>query len=422
VKPLENILLVSVFITNKSLSNVGDLGPSRTGSSLERLEIFLSAMHSWSKLQLISPYFFIELDDDFTEYRDLVAAEIEANFIDPIVEWRRLLYFKDWSEISSIISKQNVGLITLIANDDHAYVHTDTKPFQDFSKEIISLSENNGGRALGDLTHFPGSIRNLSLHSTFHPNSGAVARSFKVETTHGCCLVTPKLFAEWWDFDFTTGKRIPRPDNPFGPSVKFPPAIVLFPPVEILRHVDGYGDGTRISQKYNVLRPTCRIRRDTGNRDSKKLVVSPWGYGLWPSVPKFQNTHWGPDLYSSFPTSNSLIERFRVDLSRLIVAYQKVYAPQLSRELILKPDSSNFYVFAVNITVLADIVTLFNFLIWLFFDLPNQIAIKTLIAVFGKNSVRVLFLLKVRNRIFQHLSVKILKHIRKFSNTDKKWS
>ena len=416
MKPLENILLVSVFITNKSLNQVGYLGPSRTGSSVERLEIFLSAIHSWSKLQLISPYFFIELDDDFTEYRDLVALEIAANFIDPIVEWRRLLYFKDWSKISTVLTKQNVGLIALITNDDHAYVHTDSQPFQDFSKEVLSLSEISGGRALGNLTHFPGSIRNLSLYSTFYPNKGDVARSHKVKTIHGCCLVTPKLFAEWWAFDFTTGKRIPRPDNPFGPSVEFPPAIVLIPPVEILRHIDGYGEGTRISQKYNVLRPTCRILKDVGDRDSQKLVVSPWGYGLWPSMPKFHHTHGGPDLYSSFPRSNLLIERFRVDLSRLIVAFQKVYAPQLSRELILKRDSSNSYVRFLNIAVLMDFVTFFNFLIWLFFDLPNQIALKTSIAAFGKNSVVVLFLLKVRNRIFQHLSVKILKHARKFSN------
>ena len=336
MKPLENTLLVSVFITYKSLSQVGDLGHSRTGSSVERLEIFLSALHSWSKLQLINSYFFVELDDDFVNYKDLVASEIAANFINPIVEWRRLLYFDDWSKISKLLTEQNIALITLITNDDHAYVHSDSQPFQDFSREVASQSEFNRGRVLGDLTHFPGVIRSLSLYSSFHPNKGGVARSHKVKTIHGCCLVTPKFFAEWWASDFTDGKRIPRPDNPFGPSVDFPPAIVLIPPVEILRHIDGYGEGTRTSQKYNVLRPTCRILKNIESRDSHKLVVGPWQYGLWPSMPEFYHEHGGLDLYSSFPRSNSLMERIRVDVSRLIVAYQKVYAPQLTRELILR--------------------------------------------------------------------------------------
>jgi hypothetical protein len=419
MRPLENILLVSVFITNKSLTQVDDLGPSRTGSPVERLEIFLSALQSWSKLELINPFFFIELDDDFTDYRELVASEIVGNFVNPIVEWKRLLYFNDWAEISKVLTNKNVGLITLITNDDHAYVHTDSQPFQDFSKEVASLSELNGGRAIGDLTHFPGAIRSLSLYSSFHPNKGGVARSHKVKTIHGCCLVTPKLFAEWWAEDFTDGKRIPRPDNPFGPSVEFVPAIVLIPPVEILRHFDGYGEGTRTSQKYNVLRPTCRILKTIGSRDSQKLVVSPWGYGLWPSTPEFCHTHRGPDLYSSFPRSNSLLERFRVDSSRLIVAYQKVYAPQLSRELILRKDGSNIYVLSLNIAVLVDFATFFNFLIWILFDLPNQIAIKTSIPIFGKESALVFFLQRVRNRIFQHLSIKLLKNVHVFPNSHK---
>ena len=420
---MKNILLVSVFITNKSLSSAGDLGHSRTGSPLERLEIFLTSLRSWSKMGLKNPYFFIELDDDFVDYQDMVAAEIKLNFLDPVIEWRRLLYFDDWLKISIFLDKQDVELITLMANDDHAYVHTDSRPFMEFSKEVFELAERNEGRALGDLTQLPGPIRILSLYSTFNPNKGDSRRSFKVTTMHGCCLVTPKLFAEWWDFDFTEGKRIPRPDNPFGPSVKFVPANVLIPPVEILRHMDGIGDGTRISRKYNVLRPACRIlikdggdkRHSTGN-----LVETPWEYGLWPDSPYSHHKSGGPDLYRMFPKSNFPIERFRVDMSRLIVAFQKVYAPQLSRELILRRDSSVFYVSALNIAILLDFATFFNFLMWLLFDLPNQIAIKISIFAFGKNSGIANFLQKVRNRIFQHVTVRILKHSRLFSNSYKR--
>lgn len=419
---MKNILLVSVFITNKSFSSPGDLGHSRTGSSLERLEIFLTSLRSWSKLQIENPYFFIELDDDFVEYQDLVASEIKLNFIKPVIEWKRLLYFEDWTQISSFIEKQNVDLITLMANDDHAYVHADYQPFIDFSKEVVELADRAGGRALGDLTHFPSPIRVLSLYSTFHPNKGDAPRSHKVTTMHGCCLVTPKLFTEWWASDFTEGKRIPRPDNPFGPSVIFSPANVLIPRVEILRHMDGLGEGTRISRKYNVLRPSCRILKNQGNGQrhlSSTLVETPWEYGVWPNIPYSHHKNLGPDLYRMFPQSNSSIERFRVNMSRLIIAFQKVYAPQLSRELILKRDSSVFYVIALNIAILLDFVIFFNFSMWLLFNFPNQIAIKISIIAFGRDSSVVTFLQKVRNRIFQHLSVKLLEQSYLFSNSYK---
>jgi hypothetical protein len=415
-------LLVSVFITNKSLSSAGDLGHSRTGSSIERLEIFLTSLRSWSKLGLTHPYFFIELDDDFVEYQDMVSAEIELNFIEPVIVWKRLLYFEDWFDISTILKKQNVDLITLMANDDHAYVHTDSHPFLDFSKEVFELSERNEGRALGDLTQLPGPIRMLSLYSTFNPNKGDSQRSFKVTTMHGCCLVTPKLFTEWWSFDSTGGKRIPRPDNPFGPSVKFSPANVLIPSVEILRHMDGIGDGTKITRKYNVLRPSCRIQKredDSKGNTSWNLVETPWEYGLWPRSPYSHDKKGGPDLYRMFPLGNSPIERFRVDMSRLIVAFQKVYAPQLSRELIEKRNSNVLYVAMLNVTILLDFATFFNFLMWLLFDFPNQIAIKISITIFGKHSGVVNLLLKFRNRIFQHLTVRILSYSRLFSNTYK---
>jgi hypothetical protein len=101
------------------------------------------------------------------------------------------------------------------------------------------------------------------------------------------------------------------------------------------------------------------------------------------------------------------------------VAYQKVYAPQLSRELILRKDGSNIYVLSLNIAVLVDFATFFNFLIWILFDLPNQIAIKTSIPIFGKESALVFFLQRVRNRIFQHLSIKLLKNVHVFPNSHK---
>ena len=420
LKLMKNILLVSVFITNRSLSSAGDIGHSRTGSSLERLEIFLTSLRSWSKLGLTHSYFFIELDDDFLEYKDLVAAEIELNFTEPIIEWKRLLYFEDWLKISTILNKQSVDLVTLMSNKYHAYVHTNSQPFLDFSKEVFELSERNEGRALGDLTQLPGPIRILSLYSTFNPNKGDTQRSFKVTTMHGSCLVTPKLFTEWWASDFTEGKRIPRPDNPFGPSVKFSPTNVLIPSVEILRHMDGIGDGTKITRKYNVLRPSCRIQKSEDNSKgdpSWNLVETPWEYGLWPKNPYSHNKNGGPDLYRMFPISNSPIERFRVDMSRLIVAFQKVYAPQLSRELIIKQNSSVLYVSMLNVAILLDFATFFNFLMWLLFDFPNQIAIKISIAIFGKHSGVVNLLQKIRSRIFQHITVRILRHSRLFSNT-----
>jgi hypothetical protein len=409
---MKNILLVSVFITNKSLNPAEDLGHSRNGSSLERLEIFLSSLRSWSKLELENSYFFIELDGDFASYRDLVASEIESNFSGAVIKWNRLLYFEDWSVISSLLMKQNPDLITLMANDDHAYLHADSRPFSEFCTEVLELSKRNQGRALGDLTHFPGPIRTLSLYSSFGAKKGDAKRSYIVTSIHGTCVVTSSLFYEWWEKDFTEGNRIPRPDNPFGPSVEFSPANVLIPAVEIHRHLDGTGCGTRISRKYNVLRPSCRIFEDSPNDGSIKtwkVIETKWSYGLWPEIPYSHNKSSDMDLYRMFPISNSIVERFRLDMSRLIVAFQTVYEPCLSRELILKRDSSVLYVCALHFAILLDFSTFFNFLIWLFFNLPNQIAIKVAFVILGKNSLAVNLLKKVRNRIFQHLTVRILK-------------
>jgi hypothetical protein len=411
---MKNILLVSVFITNKALSAPANLGHSRTGSPLERLEIFLTSLRSWAELDLKNPHFFIELDDNFVEYQSVIASLIESKFENPVIRWSRLLHFEDWALISSALVKQGADLITLIANDDHVYVHTDSQPFENFCSEVLELSRADDGRGLGDLTHFPGPIRTLSLHSNFDQESGATKRALKVTTIHGCCLVTPILFAEWWSFDFTEGKRIPRPDNPFGPSVQFAPADVLVPRVEIFRHIDGIGDGTRISRKYNVLRPTFRILTSTPISDNPDLEIlneSPWTYGLWPRSPNSHNRKGGPDLYRMFPQTNSPIERFIVDMSRLIVAFQKVYAPWLSREFISNQDSNVLYIGALNIAILLDFSVFFNFVIWLLFDFPNQIAVRISICIFGKKSVITIFLMKIRNRIFQHLSVGILRHL-----------
>jgi hypothetical protein len=419
ITPIKNILLVSVFITNKSLNPSGEIGHSRTGSTFERLEIFLSSLHSWSKLGLSDYYFFIELDEDFLEYKDLIAQEIESHFLNAKVEWNRLLYFKDWSAISNNLLGQSPDLITLMANDDHSYVHADSLPFLDFCREVLELSQKNHGRALGDLTHFPGPIRTLALYSTFGTKKGNVKRSMVVRTIHGTCVVSARLFSEWWEKDFTEGKRIPRPDNPFGPSVEFAPVNALIPSVEIHRHMDGIGCGTRISRKYNVLRPSCRIHKVQSSQqlvDSWKVVESPWTYGLWPKAPYSHDMESNVDLYRMFPATSSAIEHFRVDVSRLIVAFQEVYKPNLSREFILKRDSSLLYVCALNTAILLDFSIFFNFLVWALFDLPNEFTTRLCIAFFGKNSRIVILLLRVRNRIFQHLTVRILKHSRLFPN------
>lgn len=415
---METVLLVSVFVTNKALSSPGNLGHSRTGSPIERLEIFLTSLRSWSKLAIERSYFFIELDEEFVQYRDLVAAEIESGFANPNIRWKRLLYFKDWAEVSSMIAK-DVDLIVLMANDDHAYVHPDSQPFLEFCGEVLDMSSKNNQRALGDLTQLPGPIRRLAHYSPFDFKEGDSRRSFKVTTIHGCCLVTPKLFAEWWVNDFTEGKRIPRPDNPFGPSVEFAPVSLLVPSVEIMRHMDGIGDGTRISRKYNVLRPTCRIEEVAGaDSVSRTPLVRyiPWSYSLWPESPYSHSKKRGADLYRMYPLGDSFIEKFRVDLSRLVVAYQKVYAPQLSRELIVNRNSSRLYLCALNTVILLDFATFFNFLIWLFFDLPNQLCIGISVLLFGSGSFPVKFFKKIRNRIFQHLTVRILKHSHLFPN------
>jgi hypothetical protein len=146
------------------------------------------------------------------------------------------------------------------------------------------------------------------------------------------------------------------------------------------------------------------------------VVESQWTYGLWPKAPYSHRINSRVDLYRMFPVTHSAIEHFRVDVSRLIVAFQEVYKPHLSREFILKRDSSLLYVCILNVAILFDFSTFFNFLVWILFDLPNEIAIRISISFFGRNSKIVKLLLQVRNRIFQHLTVRILKYSRLFQD------
>jgi hypothetical protein len=68
------------------------------------------------------------------------------------------------------------------------------------------------------------------------------------------------LFKEWWQSDFTNGKKFVRPDNPFGPSVSFISAPVYIPNREFFRHLDGYGHVGIKSKSASSLAPCCVMK------------------------------------------------------------------------------------------------------------------------------------------------------------------
>lgn len=247
-------LLMSVYITNKSLvANKKSLIDSLQTS---RLDQFLSTVHSMSRLKTASQDFYLLFDDDFSNQRNLVLEWLQALFPRSRIYDFRLSSFLEWQEADRNIP-HNSQLVLLQTNFDHPYIATEPESFERFCKNLIELGE----RAIGEITHWPEALANLS-----NP-WGDLQRNHKIgdvfvgecKQTIGTCLVTKSLFHEWWKNDFTLGSKIIRPDNPFGPNVFFYNSIYAVPKIELFRHMDGYDLANILSPWAQGFRPCCKI-------------------------------------------------------------------------------------------------------------------------------------------------------------------
>jgi hypothetical protein len=160
------------------------------------------------------------------------------------------------------------NLILLQNNLDHFFVSSNVKGFESFCNFLAG----NSNDALGVITHWQEFMGQSGWKSERDDRDNYLLRR-KTNQAIGTTLVTKRLFESWWLEDFTEGKPIIRPDNPFGPNVNFPPTFEYLPMEEFFRHSDGYGH-IQLNDIYaSPIRPCCTLV------DS---VVShaDWSYGI----------------------------------------------------------------------------------------------------------------------------------------------
>jgi hypothetical protein len=229
------LLIFSALITNK---NLGGQVVVDKNNPLVRLNQFLSTIHSMSSINFSYSLFYLEFDGLAREDEILCRNYVKKLFPNSQIFDHRLEYYSHWNTLSGRISK-DINLILLQTNFDHFYCLQNNDIFESFCLEVF----HSGKRAIGEISHWPESLKAIQMPWVIKQGRKINLNSFQAEASHviGTTIVTSALFLEWWKTDFTSGERIIRPDNPFGPSVNFPPAKYLVPKIEFFRHMDGYG-------------------------------------------------------------------------------------------------------------------------------------------------------------------------------------
>jgi hypothetical protein len=234
ISSIKTHLIFTSIITNSRL-RIEKL--PYASSDLKCINQFLTSVHSMSKLDLASQNFYLELDEEFSALKNTLESHIKRYFPRAIISWKRLEFYQDWKQSSESVPNDS-NLILLQSNFDHAYVANNESYFSDIARNV----HLSGDRSVGEITHWPEALSEIS--NPWRKNQQVIYKEnfFQRNTTNivGTALLQKTLYEEIWREDFTHGFRITRPDNPFGPSVKFPPANLIIPKIELFRHLDGY--------------------------------------------------------------------------------------------------------------------------------------------------------------------------------------
>ena len=245
-------LLVSVRLTNIHISPreiYGDI------AQFSKVDQFISALHSMDKLGFNSQNFYVTLDEEYAWAKDFIAQDIKCRFPKAKLNWNQLTTYEQWKTASDQVPK-DADLILLYTNHDHAYVADSGNLFHEFANSCLEV----GPRMIGAISHWPEVVGQLKLRSTALPTAkNSKVFLGKTDWTIGTCLISRELFSEWWREDFTHGANIVRPDNPFGPSIRFSEAILVVPYFELFRHMDGYFHAGINSPSALAIRPCCNL-------------------------------------------------------------------------------------------------------------------------------------------------------------------
>lgn len=251
-------LLMSVFLTDVSLTPPDFYGKKKSPSQ-NKINQFLSTIHSLEILKFSSADIFFDLSSEYEYGRSIIEREIVRRIPNAKVHTSRLETYADWKNTSDAISEDS-DLILLKTNHDHVFLPQQTSSFFNF----LAILRSFGHDIYGEVTHWPESIatpRSGKWHFDSQYNYRYLVS--ECEQASGTCVVSTKFFKSWWKSDFTDGKRIVRPDNPFGPSVKFEAVKRIVPSEEFFRHLDGYGHAKVRAPIAAPLRACCSLVNDS---------------------------------------------------------------------------------------------------------------------------------------------------------------
>lgn len=277
-------LLFSVYLTDLTLKgkNYYVVG----SRSQNKVDQFLSSIHSIYDLGLATQDFYIELDKNYLKYWGIIVDRINQLFPNAKIYSNRLDSYSKWFKAAHSVPLSS-KLVLLQANHDHPYINSDKSFFWDFAKEISEFDNY----VIGQITHWPENVA-LSQNREWITKKNIGLLQHTVNHAIGTTLVSRDFFISWWEKDFTMGHKIVRPDNPFGPSVPLKNILELTPSTELFRHLDGYGHVGVPPGVAGAFRSCCTI-------DNMKIVHTDWDYGDFhlgqngelPDIPKLTKSN-----------------------------------------------------------------------------------------------------------------------------------
>ena len=248
-------MLMSGYLTNTSISSPEFYNFKEFPHT--KLDQLLSTLHSISKLELDFADFYLDFDDINEKYRNLVEEFIKINFQSSKIRLFsfRLEYFQQWEKAANMIPV-SAATVLLMNNLDHVFIPSSKSKFLEF----VEFLESSKANSIGGILHWQESIHGLGTKKLKNHNVSFPIFWNQTYWTHGVTLIKSSFFKSWWDKDFTEGKRIVRPDNPFGPYVNFDWTTRYVPSIEFFRHLDGYGHVGITSNRAASLRPCCQYK------------------------------------------------------------------------------------------------------------------------------------------------------------------
>lgn len=225
-------LLMSCFITDVPIQSTDYYGtPS---SQPDKLAQLLTTIHSLRELRFQSSSVYVELDQGFEGQYSHVDRAVSTWLPESTYYSKsRLAQFGEWQ--AALGRLEDSGWILLMNNHDHPFVSEYVDEWEAFLEELDSSTVN-----LAHISHWPEVMGWRRMKVNQDVQSG-LSLGFIDDETIGTVLVRTAFLKHLFETDFTEGKRFVRPDNPFGPNLKFEKQFIPVPKVEFFRHLDGYG-------------------------------------------------------------------------------------------------------------------------------------------------------------------------------------